>query len=81
MSTANKAEKKATKDVAVAAAVAAASAWPIGGYNMFISLLLIFVLALLAMCVDVSTICVVHASLVRNQYVSNFVNAMIVIIF
>jgi hypothetical protein len=73
------AEKKATDDAAAAAA-AAASAWPIGGYNMFIPLLFISVLTVPAMCVDVSTICLVHASLVRNQYVSNFVNAMVVII-
>lgn len=63
------ADKKAAKD----SAAAAASAWPIGGYNMFMPLLFISILAILAMCVDVSTICVVHAFLVHNQYVSNFV--------
>jgi hypothetical protein len=72
------AEKKAAEDAA-AASTAAASAWPTGGYNTFIPLLFIFVLAVLAVCVDVSTVCVVRAWLDQNQYVVNSVNAMLVI--
>ena len=37
-------------------------------------------LAVLALCVDVSTICVVRACLVHNQYVVNSVNVMLMII-
>ena len=69
------ADKKAAED---AAAVAAAN-WPIGGYNSFIPLLFISVLAVLALCVDVSTVCIVRACLDRNQYAINSVNAMIMI--
>jgi hypothetical protein len=45
------ADKKAAE---AAAAAATASAWPTGGYNTFIPLLFITVLAILALCVDVS---------------------------
>ena len=71
--TAKKAEadKKAAEDAAAANAAAAAN-WPTGGYNSFIPLLFISVLAVLALCVDVSTVCVVRACLHRNQYVINF---------
>ena len=53
------ADKKAAEDTAAAATAAAASAWPTGGYNTLIPLLFIFVLAVLAVCVDVSTVCLV----------------------
>ena len=69
------AEKKAAED----AAAAAAANWPIGGYNSLIPLLFISVLAVLALCVDVSTACVVHASMIEYQHVINSVNAMIMI--
>ena len=71
------AEKKAAEDAAAAAA--AASAWPIGGYNSFIPLLFITVLAILALCVDVSTVSVVCACMIEYQHVINSVNAMIMI--
>ena len=48
------ADKKAVED---------ASAWPTGGYNSFIPLLLFSVLAMLALYVDLSAISVVCASL------------------
>ena len=66
------AKKKAAEDAAAATAAAAASAWPTGGYNSFIPLLFISVLAVLALCVDVSTVCVVRACLDRNQYAIKF---------
>ena len=59
-------DKKAAKDDAAAATTAAASAWPTEGYNTFIPLLIISVLAVLASCVDLSTACVIRACL--DQY-------------
>ena len=72
------ADKKVAEDAA-AATKAAASAWPTGGYNSFIPLLIIFILAVLAVCVDLSTVCLVRACLDQSQYVINLVNAMLVI--
>ena len=70
------ADKKAA---AAAATAAAASAWPTGGYNAYIPLMIISVLAILVLCVDLSTVCVVRARLDQYQYVANSVNAMLVI--
>ena len=70
------ANKKAAED---AAATATAAAWPIGGYTSFIPLVFLSVVAVLALCVDVSTICVVHALFDRNQCVINAVNVMLMI--
>ena len=72
------ADKKAAEDAAATAA-ATAAAWPIGGYTSFIPLMFLSVVAVLAICVDVSTICVVHALLDRNQCVINTVNVMLMI--
>ena len=72
------ADKKAAEDAA-AATKAAASAWPTGGYNSFIPLLIIFILAVLAVCVDLSTVFLVRACLDQSQYVINLVNVMLVI--
>ena len=72
------AEKKAAEDAAAATA-AAASAWPTGGYNSFIPLLLISVFAMLALYVDVSAISVVCACITEYQHVFISVNAMLVI--
>ena len=72
------ADKKAAED-ATAATKAAASAWPTGGYNSFIPLLLFSVLAMLALYVDLSAISVVCATLTEYQYAIICVNAMIVI--
>ena len=71
------ADKKAAEDAAAAVTAAAASAWPSGGYNTFISLLLIFVSVVLAVCVDLSIVCLVRACLDQSQYVLNAVNAML----
>ena len=71
------AEKKTTEDT-VAAAAATAN-WPIGGYDSFI-LMFVFILAVLLVCIDVYTICVVCARLARDQYIISLVNAMLVII-
>ena len=70
-------DKKAAEDAAAATAAAATANWPIGGY---VSLLFMFALAVLVIRVDVSAICVVLASILRDQYVMYPVNAMLVII-
>ena len=72
------ADKKAAEDAA-AAATATTAAWPIGGYTSFILLVLLSVVAVLAICVDVSTICVVYALLDRNQCAINAVHVMLMI--
>ena len=72
------ADKKAAEDAA-AAATATAAAWPIGGYTSFIPLVFLSVIAVLTICVDVSTMCVVHALLDRNQCVINAVHVMLMI--
>ena len=78
------AEKKRAEDAAAATATSNANAaatanWPIGGYDSFI-LMFVFILAVLLACIDVSTICVVCARLVQDQYIISLVNAMLVII-
>ena len=72
------ADQKAAEEAT--ASDAATTNWRIEGYNNLILLLFLFVLAVLPMCVDVASICVVRAYLDRNQYVVNFVNAMFMII-
>ena len=72
------ADKKAAEDAA-AATKAAASAWPTGGYNSFIPLLLFSVLAMLALYVDLSAISIVCACMIEYQYAFICVNAMLVI--
>ena len=72
------ADKKATEDAAATATVTAA-VWPIGGYTSLIPLVFLSVVAVLAICVDVSTMCVVHALLDRNQCVINAVHVMLMI--
>ena len=73
------ADKKAAEDAAAATKAAAASAWPTGGYNSFIPLLLFSVLAMLALYVDLSAISVVCARLTEYPYAFICVNAMLVI--
>ena len=59
-----------TANAAAAAASAAATTnWPSGGYNMFIPLLFISMSAVLVICVDVPTISLVHAYIIKFQYV------------
>ena len=72
------ADKKAAEDAAATAA-ATAAAWPIGGYTSLIPLVFLSVVAVLAICVDVSTMCVVHILLDRNQCVINAVHVMLMI--
>jgi hypothetical protein len=53
-----------------AAAAAASTNWPTGGYYMLIPLLLISMCIVLAISVDVSTICLVlHRYMIKYQYV------------
>ena len=61
------AAEKAEADKKDAEDAAAAAAWPIGGYTSLIPLVFLSVVAVLAICVDASTMCVVHALLDRNQ--------------
>jgi hypothetical protein len=65
------AAKRVADEAAAASAVAAASTnWPTGGYYMLIPLLLIFMCIVLAIYVDVSTICLVlHSYMIKYQYV------------
>jgi hypothetical protein len=60
-------KKVADEAAAVAASTAAASAnWPTGGYYMLIPLLLISMCIVLAIYVDVSTICLVlHSYMIK----------------
>jgi hypothetical protein len=61
----------ADKRVADEATAAATSAnWPTGGYYMLIPLLLISMCIVLAISIDVSTICLVlHSYMIKYQYV------------
>ena len=72
-----------TANAAAAAAAAASAAatanWPTGGYNMFIPLLFISMFAVLVICVDVSTICLVRSFIMKFQYVISTVYAMFMI--
>jgi hypothetical protein len=53
-----------------ASAAAASANWPTGGYYMLIPLLLISMCIILAIYVDVSTICLVlHSYMIKYQYV------------
>jgi hypothetical protein len=65
------ADKRVADEAAAAASAAAASAnWPTGGYYMLIHLLLISMCIVLAISVDVSTICLVlHSYMIKYQYV------------
>jgi hypothetical protein len=52
------------------AAATASTNWPTGGYYMLIPLLLISMCIVLAISVDVSTICLVlHSYMIKYQYV------------
>jgi hypothetical protein len=65
------ADKRVADEAAAAASAAATSAnWPTGGYYMLIPLLLISICIVLAIYVDVSTICLVlHSYMIKYQYV------------
>ena len=59
-----------------ASASAAAANWPTGGYNMLIPLLIISLSAVLVICVDVSTIYLVHGFIIKFQYVISTTHVM-----
>jgi hypothetical protein len=60
----------ANKRVADEAVAAASANWPTGGYYMLISLLLISMCIVLAISIDVSTICLIlHSYMIKYQYV------------
>ena len=78
----NAEKEKAAADKRIAdeaTASAAAANCPTGGYNMFIPLLIISMFAVLVICVDVSTICLVRSFIIKFQYVitTTFVKFMI----
>ena len=66
-------------NVAAAASAAATANWPTGGYNMLIPLLIISLSAVLVICVDVSTICLVHGFIIKFQYVISTTHVMYMI--
>ena len=70
------AKKKASALTKAAPAAAAALAWPTGGYNSFIPYLLVHVLAVYMLFIDVSSLCTVHASMLRYRYELHTVIAM-----
>ena len=63
------------------ASTAATADWPIGGYNTFTPLLFIFMCAVLVVCVDVSTICLVRAYIIKIQYVISTAYVMFMIYY
>ena len=67
------AAEKAAADKRIAdeadASTAATADWPTGGYNTFTPLLFTFMCAVLVVCIDISTICLVRANMVKYQYV------------
>jgi hypothetical protein len=64
------ADEAAAAAASEAAAAAASANWPTGGYYMLIPLLLISMCIVLAISVDVSTICLVlHSYMIKYQYV------------
>ena len=67
---------KRVADEAAASAAATAN-WPIGGYNSFIPLLIIFMSTVLLIYVDASTICLVHEKIIKYQYVLSIVYVML----
>ena len=74
------AANKQVADETAASAVATAN-WPTGGYNTLIPLVFISICAVLVICVDVSTVCLVRAYITRIQYVISNVYAMFMIYY
>ena len=71
-------KKKATDD-AEAAAVAAALAWPTGGYDLFIPRLLVLMLAVYVLLIEGSILCHVRASMLRYRYEMHTFYAMLIV--
>ena len=61
------ASKKKARNDAEAAAVAAALAWPTGGYDLFIPRLLVFMLAVYVLLIEGSVLCSARASMLRYR--------------
>ena len=74
------ADKRISTDEADASAAATAD-WPTGGYNTFTPLLFTFMCAVLVVCVDVSTICLVRAYIIKIQYVISTAYVMFMIYY
>ena len=72
------AKKKATDD-AEAAAAAAALAWPTGGYDLFISRLLVLMLAVYVLLIEGSILCSIRASILRYRYEMHTFYAMLTV--
>ena len=66
------AAQEAANAAAASASAAATANWPTGGYNMFIHILFISMSAVLAICVDLSNVWLVHDNIVKYQYVVLF---------
>ena len=89
MSTATEADRfadeKAAADKRIAdeadASAAATADWPTGGYNTFTPLLFTFMCAVLVVCIDVSTICLVRAYIIKIQYVISTAYVMFMIYY
>ena len=77
--------EKAAADKRIAdktdASAAATADWPTGGYNTFTPLLFTFMCAVLVVCVDVSTICLVRAYIIKIQYVISTAYVMFMIYY
>ena len=74
------ADKRISTDEADASAAATAD-WPTGGYNTFIPLLFTFMCAVLVVCVDVSTICLLRVYIIKIQYVISTAYVMFMIYY
>ena len=79
------AAEKAAADKRIAdeadASAAAMADWLTGGYNTFTPLLFTFMCAVLVVCVDVSTICLVRAYIIKIQYVISTAYVMFMIYY
>ena len=79
------AAEKATADKRIAdeadASAAATADWPTGGYNTFTPLLFTFMCAVLVVCIDVSTICLVRVHIIKIQYVITTAYVMFMIYY
>ena len=77
--------EKAAADKRIAdeadASAAATADWPTRGYNTFTPLLFTFVCVVLVVCVDVSTICLVRAYIIKIQYVISTAYVMFMIYY
>ena len=79
------AAEKAVADKRIAdeadASAAATADWPTGGYNTFTPLLFTFMCAVLVVCIDVSTIFLVRAYIIKIQYVISTAYVMFMIYY